>query len=358
MDVIQKRYPPTLISPYINILKFKNSPAELLGTGGNESQNYPSDIDLFSKIVTDETAQSSYDEFNSMLDGIEEREDMFFVEFKIQQKNGEKVKFKSIDEIRNRDYEYIKFFNKDIDYCKFDFILLINGMFIELSIIYVFNKDPLDYDVLKLSLSNDMIDLINDKNYYKSLKRLFAILKLDDEPDKEALVNISRLFNSAVGALYKKNSVLKAIKLYQETYPNELKLPKHIFNNLGFKNISKINEIIKDYDSIINREGYKFYTHYYPYLLKIKNKKKAIKLQGGNCGCHPAEEALNCLCGKKQGGNRQTGSYEFSSRGLPSALLQNALSGGNYMMPLLNSHKQWDVITDMNEKMVGNKYDY
>ena len=81
MDVLQKRYPPQIISPYINILKFKNSPAELLGTGGNESQNYPSDIDLFSKIITNETEQSSYNEFINMLDKIEERDDMFFVEF-------------------------------------------------------------------------------------------------------------------------------------------------------------------------------------------------------------------------------------------------------------------------------------
>jgi hypothetical protein len=125
MDVIAKRYPPTIISPYVNILKYKNSPLELLGTGGNESQNYPSDIDLFSKIVTNETAKSSYNEFSNMLDEIEEREDMFFVEFKVQQKNGDKVKFMKIKDIRDKQYEYNKYFNEDIDYCKFDFVLLI-----------------------------------------------------------------------------------------------------------------------------------------------------------------------------------------------------------------------------------------
>jgi len=362
MDVLQKRYPPKIISPYVNILKYKNSPVELLGTGGNESQNYPSDIDLFSKIITNENAQSSYEEFNKMIDEIEERDDMFFVEFKVQQKNGNKFKFMSMDEIRDKNYEYLKYFNKDIDYCKFDFILLINGMFIELSIIYVFNKDPLDYDVLKLSLSNDMIELIDEDKYYKSLKRLFAILKLDEKPDKEALVNISRLFNSAVGELYKKNSVLKAIKLYQETYPNEKKLPQYVFKNLGFKNIDKMDDIIKDYDSLINREGYKFYMHYYPYLLKIKNKKKPIRLQGGHYSAVQALDYLNeDYEDNLEGGNRQTGSYEFQSRGLPQAQLENALYGGNMKLtePMpFNAPKAWEIINRTNEKMVGNQYDY
>ena len=353
MDVIEKKYPTQKLYPYINILRFKDSPVDLLGTGGNASQLYPSDIDLFSKIVTNETAQSSYKEFIGMLDDIDERNDMYFIEFKVQDKDGMKQKFKSTQDIRNKFYEYKKFFNDNVDYCKFDFVLMIDGQFIELSIIYVFNKDPLDYDVLRISLSADMIDLIDEKKYYKSLKRLFAILKLDDPPDRHALVNISKLFNSKVGELYKKNSVLKAIKLFLETYPQDTKTAQYVLKNTGFSKLTEMDSIIDSYDNLINREGYKFYVAFYPYLLQIKDKTKAIKLRGGKA---PSIQALDLLTRSNlEGGNIQTGSYENASNPLPEAVVQNLLGSG---IKKSYNKKAWDIITDNNEEETYNRYDY
>jgi hypothetical protein len=66
MDVIQKKYPSNDLYPFIQILQYKDSKIALLGTGGNSSQNYPSDIDFFSKITTTETPTNAYNYFMKM----------------------------------------------------------------------------------------------------------------------------------------------------------------------------------------------------------------------------------------------------------------------------------------------------
>ena len=283
MDVIEKKYPSAIITPYIEILKWGNNPLQLLGTGGNRSQLYPSDIDLFSKINDDVEPEEAYDTCLEKLYEASKRSDMFFIEGKVQEKDGEKYKFHTLEELEENGAEFFRYFTDDVDYVKFDFVLLINGAFIELSAIYVFNKDPLDYDKLKLSLSNDMIDLIKEKKYYKSLKRLFAIMKLEEIIPKNKLVEISKLFNSEVGKLYKKNSILKAIELFNESYKDKQsqRIALSVYRNMGFKDMKDMPKIIKDYDNIINREGHKFLEKHYPELLRIKNLKgKPIHIEG------------------------------------------------------------------------------
>ena len=284
MDIIEKKFPEQKYLPFVNLLKWFRSPLALLGTGGNLSQLYPSDIDLFSKIGGDWTGESALINTIKIIEKTMERDDMFFIEGKVQDKDGGKWKWKTLDELKANDFQFYKYFGDNIDYVKFDYVLFVEGQFVELSVIYVFNKDPLDYDVLKMSLSNDMIDLIHEGKYYKSLKRLFAILKLEDPPARNNLVKISELFNSATGALYKRNSILKAIELYLETYNDEEaeKVAMRVYNNLGFLNIDEMPEIIKAYDSIINREGKKFIKDTYPQLLQIKDLKgKPIMVEGG-----------------------------------------------------------------------------
>ena len=51
MNVIEKKYPAQDIRPYVSLLQWNKSPIMLLRTGGNASQLFPSDIDLFSKIA-------------------------------------------------------------------------------------------------------------------------------------------------------------------------------------------------------------------------------------------------------------------------------------------------------------------
>ena len=315
MNVLEKKYPSREIASIVELLQYDENPIQLLGTGGNASQNYPSDIDLFSKINNvdlndiSQIGDEAREIFTNMLRHAMSKPDMFFIEFKIQNTDGKKLKFKTAKEFLNDKAYFKRYFNDKIDYCKFDFVLLKDGLYTELSSIYSFNPEPLNYDELRKSLIDDMKDLIKEKKYYKSLKRLFAILKLaphfDEEIDYPELVEMSKLFNSVVGELYRDNSVLKAIKLVEEFYPDNVEMIKknyYVFNNMRFRDYNDLDKIISSYDDLINREGLKFIKQYHPELLR----------------------------GKMSGGGRE-GANEFSSRPLPSAMAQNHLSGGNYL---------------------------
>lgn len=285
MDIIERKFPPQDIRVFVNLLKWDNNEMLLLGTGSSATQLYPSDIDLFSKISNTYSSDAVYKKVIEKLTEASQRPDMFFIEGKIQDKDGEKFKWKNMAELK-RPASVVKFkslYDRNIDYVKFDFVLYLNQQFVELSVIYVFNKDDLDYSALKMSLSNDMIDLIHERKYYKSLKRLFALLKLEHPPARNNLIKISELFNSSIGALYKRNSILKAVELFLETYqdPQSIRLAKRVYENLGFTNLTEMPKIIKAYDAVINREGKKFIMRMYPQLLKIKKSNKPIMVEGG-----------------------------------------------------------------------------
>jgi hypothetical protein len=296
MDVLQKKYPSQDIRKYVDILKYKNSPIMLLGSGGLEGQNYPSDIDLFTKISSAEDAKEAFTEIMNMVNEFKDLNNVFFVEFKIQQTNGNKYKFKTLEELENDDFKFYRYFDEKIDYCKFDFVILLDGRYIELSSIYVFNQAPFDANELMKSLLDDRKEMMKEGKFYKSIKRLFAYIKLQPEEtmDKDILVEITRFFNSNIGRLYQENSILKAIKLMMETYPDNAEIDKYnnyVFSNMGFKDINDIDKIINEYDNLINREGHKFIKMY------LKHYSKGLV-----------------------GGWKQTGSREFSSRTLPQLM--------------------------------------
>ena len=319
MDVIEKKYPSMEIEKYVSLLKYKHDTISLLGTGGNASQNYPSDIDLFTKITTKETSEQAYSEFMDMIDEVLETPNMYFIEFKIQTVDGEKHKFQTIKELEDGFDFFDKYFVNNVDYCKFDFVLLINGLYVELSSIYVFNPEELDYDVLKKSLGDDMVELMDEGKYYKSLKRLFALYKLYEPPNRKKLIEISRLFNSDTGALYKTNSILKAIQLMQENYVNDEKidkLNKYVFNNLGFDNYEDIDNIVKDYDNLINHEGLSFYKKYYPSFLK---EKEVPKLFGGSINQSILINAIKQIDEIPS----RWGAFNFTSKVLPAHMRNN-----------------------------------
>lgn len=125
-------------------------------------------------------------------------------------------------------------------------------------------------------LKNDLTFYYKSGSYYKALKRLFALLKLQN---KIELGNkLTNLFNSSIGLLYKLSSMLKLlldynIKLKKENIVFELdKIKKEINNvwglddpffytitqkleaikNKPFNNTININNIIKQMDKIIN----------------------------------------------------------------------------------------------------------
>ena len=153
MDILQPKYKNLLdkkLLNIINLIKFKNNNIELKGSSSLSSQKYFSDYDLFSNISIIPNIEDTYNEFKRMLDELE-KNDIKFIELKFQTKNNKKIRFKpnkpfTLNEFK-KDYD-------NIDFIKLDVIPFINNTFIEVSIIYKFNKD-------KLTTSN-YIEMLND----------------------------------------------------------------------------------------------------------------------------------------------------------------------------------------------------
>jgi hypothetical protein len=122
----------------INLIKFKNNNVELKDSSSLSSQKYFSDYDLFSNIQLIPSVEDTYNEFKRILDELE-KNDIKFIE-KLITKDNKKIRFKlnkpfTIDNFRTN-YD-------DKEFVKLDAIPFINNVFIEVSIIYKFNKDKL-----------------------------------------------------------------------------------------------------------------------------------------------------------------------------------------------------------------------
>jgi hypothetical protein len=264
MDILEKGYPNKKIIDVMMLLRFNNNVIQLVGTSGLKSQLYPADYDFMSKITNKLNTENSFLEFQRILNNIDDRQNLFFVEFKFQLKNDIKHKiFKLEDFTKDTFYKY---FNNKIEYCKIDLIYNQEGYFKEVSCIYFFSNEELDKKEYMKALLKDVKDYYNEGDYYKSLKRLFSVAKSKNPPDEKLMVEITKLFNSQVGKLYQKKNEIDASIIFMDKYKDDdnlfnSKLIKMFIKNIGLKNMSpnKLPELSEAYNDIINREALKFY---------------------------------------------------------------------------------------------------
>jgi hypothetical protein len=269
MDISQKRRISQDLLKYVSLLKFKDHRIILAGTAGMASQQYFSDYDLLSIIDKKYSNEDIYNTIHTIIKKTDELNDMYFIELKIQNKDGSKKKFFNIEDINENDF--IKSI-KNLDFIKLDYIIRLNNKFIELSIIYSFKEikeidetnDNNEKELLK-NLNDDVKELQKEGNYFKSVKRIFSIynsLNITKKLwDKSKMLKISDFLNSDIGALYAKNSNLKAIKLLLENYDDNETKRRALLNlkDLGIEpNLNKIDEMIKKNDTAINKEGFEF----------------------------------------------------------------------------------------------------
>jgi hypothetical protein len=145
---------------------------------------------------------------------------------------------------------------KKVKFVKLDYIVFLDYVFKEVSIMYIFkNKKESDTDMIQ-TLRNDYDDLMAKGENFKALKRLFSIYKI--EKDYTNLKTLTSLFNSNIGKIYEMNSNLKTIQLLktidQQDNDDDL-IQKRIHSNLKFLRIDPdddLNKIIKANDKILN----------------------------------------------------------------------------------------------------------
>lgn len=259
MDISTKREIPQSIYNFIKVLKYDSNPILLLGTAGLASQQYYSDFDLFTQIEKKQKTEQAFNKITNIINKMDSFNDSYFIEFKIQTKNDEKLKYNSIDEFNKSEFD--KFF-KDVDFIKLDYVIRIANKFIELSIIYSFNSKILTDNEFLKSISDDVSEQKKEGNYFKALKRIFAIYnnkRVKDKLEKtDKYISLSKFFNSDYGKLYSETANLKAIKLLLEHYDDEETIKRALLNLKELKikpDLKKIDEIIRKNEKKYNNKA-------------------------------------------------------------------------------------------------------
>ena len=265
------------------VFKFKNSVPQVVGTASLKSQLYPADIDML--CVLDEKPKGFNEvqrQFIKIFNRMEAKENLFFIEFKLQNKNKEdKYKFFDINDV---DGDFFKnHYDADkIDICKIDIIQYQNNKFQDVSIIYFFNKEKVDMESYYDSVLQDQKDYYDEGKYYKSLKRLMVSLKLQDPPNVNMIIGITNFFNSEVGRVYQLNNFITACLTYIEKYGMDERVKQFLekFSLPDDATKKELEEMSKDFENLYNKEALKFYKHFkipvgkkdVPFLKKRMNK--------------------------------------------------------------------------------------
>jgi len=261
--LLEKKYPQSDIEKTYRLLKFNNEPLELVGTGGIKSQLYPADFDFVSKVKFLKTKEI-YNEFKRILDSIQLQNNLYFIEFKFHNNDDTKFKIYTIEDFTLKEF-YKHFKPSKIKYCKIDLIININNTndFKEVSCIYFFVKKN-NIDITKknylLDLEEDFKELKKEGKFYKSLKRLFMIYKLNN--DLKKINELTKFFNSDIGKLYQLKNKLEATLILLDKFKENEPIKKRVRmflrnNNLKGLDIKDIPNLLVDYNKVINKEGLK-----------------------------------------------------------------------------------------------------
>lgn len=248
MDVLAQKQNIDLLqlNDFVKEYKFKNSKIVVKGTASLKMQRYFSDYDLYSLISKKYKYKTIADEFNRIVSI--SKDDVYFIENKIQYMNSTKL--------RNVEIFKSSMFKNKVDFVKFDYVVRIDNIFKELSIIYDFNTSKhLSKNEMKEKLNDDIKDFIKDGSYFKVLKRLFSIYKI--EKNKKKLVRLTRFFNSDYGKLYSINSNLKAIMLVLDSYDDKITKRKIEINlkDIHMDPEANIKQMTKYNDEILNKRA-------------------------------------------------------------------------------------------------------
>jgi len=251
MDIFAERNLPDMeLLPFFKAVSFNNRKPSVIGSFSLESQRNAGDIDLdvYIEGKTDHTFVEK--ELLKIIKNIDDNQNMFFIELKIQYKDGKKIKFGAdkIDDIKIPTQNF-----NNIDYIKIDTIIYFDGHFKEMSINYYLN--PNIKDVVK-EIEKDIIDLLKEKNYYKVIKRLFSIAKIQNDKPRGKL--ISTFLNNYTGGEYKQLSNLKAIKLLLENYDDPLirkMIRANLINDRIVPKVDVVYRLIPKIQKKVNMEG-------------------------------------------------------------------------------------------------------
>lgn len=262
MDILAKRIEiPDKINRVVKDLKINDNKIILLGSASLQSQQYFSDYDFYSSIVHKPVDMDYlFMNIQSILEKVRHQTEdgVYFIEFKIEYKDGQKIKLNKNDTLKKN------MINKNIEIAKLDLIIYdeYEYEFIEVSILYDFKKVVKSPKKYVDNLKDEIDELKDEGSYYKVLKRLFSIYRLEKKTDR--LLKLSEIFNSPLGEDYKKISNLKTLSILKDNY-NDFKT--HRLININLKKLRektsiKLENRVKILEDILNKKSHKIYDEF------------------------------------------------------------------------------------------------
>lgn len=265
MDILERKTMGHLNPQLINFIKqlilTNESDISLVGSASLLSNRYFSDYDFHSHLNEKPKLYKIFRKIHAILKYFNDNENIYFIELKLQTKDGSKLKYNRKDKINFKEFQD---FYENIIEIKLDFIVFLNSIFTDVSINYKFpepeseSESDSDSSSIIKELKSSIKELESDKKYYKALKRKFSVLALDNTEGKNAndLIKLTKFFNSGYGLLYSKKANLDTIESLMEYYRDPRTREKVIFNlkDIGLRKakIKDIPELIEKYSYILN----------------------------------------------------------------------------------------------------------
>lgn len=199
------------------LFKYVKSIPILKGSASKQIFKYFGDYDFMTLINKPKSCKELYDNFNDIFNRIKQNGNSFFIEFKIQYKNGSKKKFYPNNKIKLSDY---KNFNQ-IDFLKIDIVFFSNQEFTEASCLYIIknsNDDTENTEQILKDLIKDVKELKKEKKYFKMLKRFYTIFTNIPKMPSQYIYELINLLNSEYGAMYQQEARIDAYLLFDKYY--------------------------------------------------------------------------------------------------------------------------------------------
>ena len=253
--ITERAYPTSEEYPLVKAFTVNDRKPRLIGSAGLKSQLYTGDYD-FTMDLSDLPRDIIFTGMNDVINKISQDINIYFVEFKIQSKRGQKQRIYRAEEFNSTFFGKIQF--KEIDFMKVDVVLRKeDNEFFDASCMYSLGDNDTEVDDLLKDLEQEFGELIGEAAYFKALKRLFAMMRLRNE-DPELSIVLVNLFNSEVGKIYQETSQMKAVQQLKWESDKTLKYLADAFfkkkiNSKGSITRGRIDNIIRANMKIINK---------------------------------------------------------------------------------------------------------
>jgi hypothetical protein len=238
----------------MRLLRFKHNTIRINGSSTLRQLHYFADIDMFSQLKKQYDAQELLNGFKNILFKIKHNSKCYFLELKIQLKDGSKIKiFPNGEEL---ELFHLKENLHQIDFVKIDIAYFLHFRFIEVSCIY--QVGAVKTNIIQ-SLQEDISKYFKEKKYFKMLKRYFNLFNLTGKTEKAK--TLLDFFNSKFGFYYVILSNLEVIELLQEYY-NDFLTQERINLNLKMFKIPKnsLESEKQEIEKEVNKEAFRFFS--------------------------------------------------------------------------------------------------